>query len=119
METDLSVASSWDMGGSWVKPEDASMTLVQSSVEVKGGRNVDLTLPFPSVPAETPKHPDGKPLFAQDAAVLAIPNPQRFPGYQFDFELRPPAPHTIDRVVLHNNDASEPGAPPIRTRISV
>lgn len=101
MEVDLSVASSWDMGGSWVKPEDASMTLVQSSMELEGGRAIDATLPFPAVPAETPKGADGRPLFAKDAAVIAIPAPERLAGYEFDFELRPPLPHMVDRVVLH------------------
>lgn len=101
MEVDLSVASSWDMGGSWVKPEDASMTLAQSSLELEGGRAVDETLPFPAVPAETPKGADGKPLFARDAAVIAIPAPERLAGYEFDFELRPPLPHMVNKVVLY------------------
>jgi hypothetical protein len=108
MEVDLSVTSSWDMGGSWVKPEDASMTLVQSSVEVEGGRAVEMALPFPAVAAETPKDADGKPLFARDVAVIAIPSPERVDGYEFDFQLRPPLPHTVDRVVLYGEPARLP-----------
>lgn len=115
MEVDLSVASSWDMGGSWVKPEDASMTLVQSSMELEGGRAIDAALPFPAVPAETPKGADGRPLFARDTAVIAIPSPERLAGFEFDFELRPPLPHMIDRVVLYG----EPPRLPKRFTVSV
>jgi hypothetical protein len=112
MEVDLSVASSWDMGGSWVKPADASMTLVQSSLEVDGGKALDVALPFPTVPAETPKAADGRPVFAKDAAVIAIPAPDRVEGYEFDFELTPPRPHRIERVVLYNNPMPEKGEAP-------
>lgn len=108
MEVDLSVASSWDMGGSWVKPEDASMTLAQSSVEIEGGRTVEMSLPFPAVAAETPKGADGRPLFAKDAAVIAIPSPERIAGYEFDFELKPPLPHTVNKVVLYGDAAHAP-----------
>jgi hypothetical protein len=107
LEVDLSVTSSWDMGANWVKPEDAGMTLVQSSLELQGGKTIDITLPAPPMPPEFP--PNG---FARDTAILAIPNPQRVPGYQFDFELRPPTPHKIDRIVLYNNAVPEKGGVP-------
>lgn len=109
MDVDLSVASSWDMGGSWVKPEDASMTLVHSSMEIMGGSRVDAALPFPDFPAETPKGTDGRPAFAKDVAVLAIPSPEKVDGYQFDFELKPPRPRLVNRVVLYQNDAPAEG----------
>jgi hypothetical protein len=107
LDVDLSVTSSWDMGANWVKPEDAVMTLVQSSLEVQGGKTIDVTLPTPAKPSEFP--PNG---FARDAAVIAIPAPQRVPGYEFDFELSPPTPHLIDRVVLYNNAVPEKAGVP-------
>lgn len=112
LEVDLSVSSSWDMGASWVTPEDAAMTLAQSSLEIEGGRPVDVELPFPSVPPEASRRPDGALAFARDAAVLAIPDPGRVQGHEFVFELRPPLPRDIDRVVLYNNPVPEKGGVP-------
>jgi hypothetical protein len=112
MEVDLSVASSWDMGGSWVKPQDASMTLVQSSMEVAGGHRIEVELPFPSIPEETPRLSGGAPAFSKDVAVIAVPSPRRFHGFEFDFELRPAPPHQVDRVVLYNNPVSDSGRGP-------
>ncbi len=106
MEVDLSVASSWDMGGEWVEPADASMTLVQSALAIEGGRDVDVLLPFPAVPPDTPRLSNGQPAFAKDIALLAIRNPERLPGYEFVFRLRPPLPQTIDRVVLYNTNSA-------------
>lgn len=102
MEVDLSVTSSWDMGGSWVRPEDASMTLVSSQVDVQGPAPFDARLPFPSVPGETPKDASGAPVFHREVAVLAIPNPQPRTGHEFLFEL-PGAPHPVTRAVFYNS----------------
>jgi hypothetical protein len=107
MEVDLSVSSSWDMGASWVKPEDGSMTLVESRLDLSGPREFDAPLPFPEVPEETPKGPDGAPLFHQEAALLAVPEPGRLPGYEFLLQLERPWPQRIDRVVLFNTRSGE------------
>ena len=109
LEVDLSVSSSWDMGAGWVTPEDAAMTLAQSSLEIEGGRPVDVQLPFPPVPPEAPRRPGGALAFARDAAVLAVLNPGRVQGHEFVFELRPPLPQEINRVVLYNNPVPEKG----------
>nr|MCU0246664.1 hypothetical protein [Bryobacter sp.] len=112
LEVDLSVSSSWDMGGSWVRPEDASMTLLQSSIEIEGGKAVDVMLPDPILPPESPRTPGGTPAFSREVALLAIPDPQRVEGHEFVFELRPPLPHEINRVVLHNNAVPAKGETP-------
>jgi hypothetical protein len=36
MDVQLAVSSSWDMGASWVRPEDASKALYHASVRVEG-----------------------------------------------------------------------------------
>lgn len=110
MEVDLSVTSSWDMGGAWVKPEDASMTLLSSELEVEGPREFDGVLPFPIVPAETPKGADGMPVFHREVAALAIRQPRRRPGYEFLFELPESSLHRVERAVFYNQASNEPGA---------
>ncbi len=107
MEVDLSVSSSWDMGGSWVTPRDGSMALYRSEIEVEGPRTFDQRLPFPDTPPSNPKGPDGLPVFHTEVAVLAVPQPRRLPGHEFVFELEEPA--TIERVVLYNTLSGEQG----------
>jgi alpha-L-rhamnosidase len=87
MEVNLSVTSSWDMGGSWVKPEDGSMTLISSETQIAGPRDFEGILPFPAAPKETPKDAGGVPLFFRDVAVLALPDAQRRDGWEFVFDL--------------------------------
>ena len=79
LEVGLGVASSWNAGGSWVTPEHAAKTLYASSVSVKGG-NVRVRLPFPKItpdrngnPRILEYRPDGKPVFSQEVAVVALP----------------------------------------------
>ena len=89
MDVQLSVASSWDMGGAWVEPRHASMALFQSETMIDGPASVDQVLPFPEISAKAPRRPDGKPAFYKDVAVLAVPADQRLPGYDFVFKLDP------------------------------
>ena len=98
MDVSLAVTSSWDLGGSWVQPEDGSMTLVTSRMEVSGPTDFDAVLPFPLAKQE----------FYRDVAVLAIPNAQRVPGYEFVFELPVERQGEIDRVVLYNTNSEDP-----------
>lgn len=105
MDVDLSVSSSWDMGASWVKPEEASMTLLSAHADVEGPRTVDMQLPLPTLPAETPRTGDGQPRFSKEIATIAIPDPQPLEGYTFIIQLEPPYPRRIHRVVLHNTNA--------------
>ncbi|MBN2476388.1 MAG: hypothetical protein JXB62_17375 [Pirellulales bacterium] len=108
MDVELSVASSWDMGGSWVEPRHASMALVQSEIAIDGPASVDQVLPFPPIPAKTPRRPDGKPVFYRDTAVLAIPADRRWPGFDFVFKLDPPGLQSLDFAVLQNTPSDNP-----------
>ena len=86
MEMGLTISSSWNAGGSWVKPEQGVMGLFRSSVEIKGPAQVSMNLPFPELPRNDPKDAriqpiivrgaDGLPTFYRDVAVLAMPDKQ-------------------------------------------
>ncbi len=108
MELGFTTSSSWNCGGSWVEPKHASMGLFQAEVKVEGGKRFSDVLPFPKTPAKAPKRPDGLPKFYKDVAVLAVPDSDRVPGYEFVLELAPPGPHTIERVVLYNTQTDKP-----------
>lgn len=108
MDVQLSVASSWDMGGAWVEPRHASMGLFQSETAIDGPAAVDRVLPFPPIPAKAPRRPDGTPAFYRDIAVLALPADRRLPGYDFVFRLDPPGVRSLDYAVLHNTPSEDP-----------
>ena len=108
MDVELSVASSWDMGGAWVEPHHGSMGLFQTEVNVKGPAAFDQVLPFPTLPAKAPRDADGKPAFYKDVAVLAIPADKRVPGHDFVFKLDPPGVHTLSHAVLCNTTSDDP-----------
>ncbi|MFN4147287.1 MAG: glycosyl hydrolase [Runella sp.] len=75
----LITSSSWNAGGSWVKPEHGTMGLFQTTVSVNGGEHFNGQLPFPklpekyrSIPAQIERNKDGLPTFYQEVAVLAF-----------------------------------------------
>jgi len=82
----LNLASSWNAGGSWVEPKHAGKSLYFSKVSLKGvqGR-IETILPFPEInfPKASliggtgkplvPFRPDGKPVYFEEVAVLAMP----------------------------------------------
>jgi hypothetical protein len=82
LQCDLSVVSSWDLGGEWTEPRHASMALHQTEMTLAGGQAIDVELPFPPVPPAVPKDSEGKPVFWRDVAVLAVRDAQRQPGRQ-------------------------------------
>jgi hypothetical protein len=102
LEVGLITSSSWNCGGPWVPPKYASMGLYHCQLDVAGPKRLADPLPVPSLPKRAPRGADGKPAYARDTAVLAIPKPKRLPGHEFLFELAPPGTHTIDRVALFN-----------------
>ncbi|MBN2132927.1 MAG: hypothetical protein JW741_25735, partial [Sedimentisphaerales bacterium] len=102
LEVGLVTSSSWNCGGPWVPPEYASMGLYHGRLDVTGPTRLADPLPIPALPSRVPRDAGGKPAYAKDVAVLAIPKPKRLPGHEFVFELAPPGVHTIDRVVLYN-----------------
>ncbi len=102
LDVQLAACSSWDLGGSWVKPEHASMALYRTEMRVEGPRELDAVLPFPQLPAKVPRRDDGMPAFYRDVAVLAVPEANRLPGHEFIFRLPRGETHRIDHVVLYN-----------------
>jgi len=96
------------MGGAWVEPHHGSMGLFQTEVNIKRPAAFAQVLPFPSLPAKTPRDPDGKPAFYKDVAVLAIPADKRVPGHDFVFKLDPPGVHTLSHAVLYNTTSDDP-----------
>ncbi len=116
LEVGLSVASSWDMGGTWVDPKMASMGIYCSGISVQGPRKISEQLPMPDLPKGAPRDARGKPAFLQEVAVLALPQTGRFHGYEFVFRLDPPGLHQLDHAVLYNasSDSAKQTGPNMR-----
>ncbi len=71
-------SSGWNAGGTWVDPTWASKMLVSSSVVTTGPIEFNQALPYPELPKDCPRDADGKPLYALEVAVLAVPdNPDK------------------------------------------
>jgi hypothetical protein len=66
-------SSGWNAGGTWVEPNWASKVLVVSSIVTTGPATIEQQLPFPEVPKECPRDEQGRPVFALEIAVLAVP----------------------------------------------
>lgn len=64
-------SSSWNAGGSWVKPQEAMKGIYHSDITVQGPASLSQLLPFPTTRA--PKGEDGLPLYYREIAVLAFP----------------------------------------------
>lgn len=101
LEIGVTNASSWNSGGSWVTLDHASKGLYYSRLQVTGPSRFSAELPMPEVEPNAPKNSDGSPALWEPVAVLAVPEAERVPGFDFLIDLAPGA-HTIDRVVFHN-----------------
>lgn len=110
LQVDMSVISSWDMGGPWIEPKHAVMGLysTETTATAAAGTPLTLTLPFPTPERAAPLGPDGKPAFWTDVAVLAIRQPQRLPSHDFVLRLDPQGDHDLAAIVL---DQGTPNAP--------
>ncbi len=81
LEIGLITSSSWNSGGTWVKPEHGVMGLFQTVVQVKGGIQFDGKIAFPTLPEKyaTRGKPirkldkNGVPEFYKEVGVLAFP----------------------------------------------
>ncbi len=104
LQLDMSVISSWDMGGPWIEPKHAVMGLYSTEATVEGGRTVDLTLPFPTPEPAAPLGSDGRPAFWTDVAVLAVRDPQRLPGHDLVLQCDPVGDHALTAVALDQGD---------------
>jgi hypothetical protein len=74
LEVGLVTSSSWNCGGPWIPPEYASMGLYSGETAVTGPRHLSGPLPEPTLPKKTPRDAQGRPAFAEDVAVLAVPS---------------------------------------------
>ncbi|MBI5771889.1 MAG: hypothetical protein HZA93_29220 [Verrucomicrobia bacterium] len=110
LELDLSVISSWDMGGPWIEPRHASMNLyaTEATATAVAGTPLDLVLPFPAPERAAPLGADGRPVFWQDVAVLAVLAPRRLPAHEFVLRLDPDGEHDLAAIAL---DQGTPNAP--------
>ena len=108
LDVQLAACSSWDLGGSWVQPHHASMGLYHTKIRIKGPVDYEKVLPFPELPPNTPKTPNGKPAFIKNVAVLAIPEAKRQPAHEFIFKLPRTDIHHIDHVILYNALSDNP-----------
>ena len=63
LELGLFASSSWNAGGAWIKPENASQRLLCSQMPVKGPGRIRATVPLP----------EGVTARWKDVAVLAVP----------------------------------------------
>ena len=63
LELGLFASSSWNAGGAWIKPENASRQLLCRQVDVRGPGRVRTTVPLP----------EGVTVHWRDVAVLAVP----------------------------------------------
>ena len=107
LQVDMSVISSWDMGGPWIEPRHACMALYATATTVTGGSKLDVALPFPTPERTAPLGPDGRPAYWTDVAVLALRSPKRLPAHEFVLRLDPPGDHALTEVVL---DQGRPNA---------
>ncbi|CAG5018349.1 Putative beta-glucuronidase [Dyadobacter sp. CECT 9275] len=81
MEVGMSVASSWNAGGSWVRPEHAAKTLYSSKTEINAASGSNIILPFPEISENDTRGrsrliqytADKKPVYYEEVVVLAIP----------------------------------------------
>tara|TARA_R110002050_G_scaffold187015_2_gene321405 strand:- start:47843 stop:50803 length:2961 start_codon:yes stop_codon:yes gene_type:complete len=81
MEVGLNTASSWNAGGNWLPPKYAAKSIYYAEKIIQGGKQTEVKLPFPEIPKKDPWgkprliefEKDGKPVFYQEIAVLAIP----------------------------------------------
>lgn len=115
LQVDMSVTSSWDMGGHWIEPPHASMGLFPTEITIDGGREVDIELPFPPINPAAPLGADGKPAMWCDAAVLAVPASLRAAGHEFVFRLDTAGAGDLKEAVL---DQGEPGDTPVTATMS-
>ena len=105
LDIQLAACSSWDLGGAWVEPHHASMALYRTEVSVQGPSTYDAALPVPPLPTRVPRTTEGRPVFFQDIAALAIPETQRQPGYEFILRLPRDQVHRVDHLVLYNTES--------------
>ncbi|MEN8230746.1 MAG: glycosyl hydrolase, partial [Bacteroidota bacterium] len=102
MSVELAACSSWDMGGSWVEPEEAVLALYHNNLTVRGPRKLQTVLEYPELPETAILDEGGKPVISEEVAVLAIPVKKRQQAYEFVYKLGQDRLHSLSHVVLTN-----------------
>jgi len=81
LEVGLSLSSSWNAGGSWVKPKHAAKTIYYSKIRMDGPRKGVTALPFPKITPNSKGEPrnieyskNGRPTYFEEIAVIAVPS---------------------------------------------
>lgn len=81
LEVGLNLASSWNAGGSWIRPQHAAKSIYFSKIVVDGGSQQAIKLAFPDIskldergkPRVIEFGADGRPVYHQEIAVVALP----------------------------------------------
>lgn len=83
LEIGLTFSSSWNAGGSWVKPEHGAMGLFRSDTIITGPQTFNSSLAFPIIPSTYHGQPNlsslykdpatGLPVYYKEVALLAHP----------------------------------------------
>ncbi len=81
LELGLTFSSSWNAGGSWVKPEHGAMGLFRRDTIVAGPVNFSAAIPFPAIPSTYHNQQNllsidsktGLPVYYNEVALLAHP----------------------------------------------
>lgn len=83
LELGLTFSSSWNAGGSWVKPEHGAMGLFRKDTILTGPQSFSGTIPFPTIPenyqgrknlSSKYRNPEtGLPVYYKEVALLAHP----------------------------------------------
>jgi len=107
MDVQLGVSSSWDMGASWVQPDQASKALYYSCLHFNGPGLIPEPLPFPDIPGKAPKDDKGRPLYFSEVAVLAFPQESQQTAHEFVVKLPESFNSKIDHVILFNTKSGD------------
>lgn len=81
LDVGLNTASSWNAGGTWITPQHAAKSIYVSKIKLDASSRERNKLPFPEIPDKDPWGKkrliefgrDGKPVYHEDIAVLAVP----------------------------------------------
>jgi hypothetical protein len=74
LEIGIVASSGWNAGGSWIPPQYAGKGLYHSATTVTGPSPFNDTLPLPKIPKHCPRDQEGRPIYLQEVAVLAVPD---------------------------------------------
>lgn len=110
LQLDMSVISSWDMGGPWIEPKHAVMGLYATEINATSTGKIDIALPFPQAERAAPLDAEGRPAFWKDIAVLAVRDAKRLPSHEFILRLDHKSTNELTAVVFDQGTTNAPAA---------